>query len=121
MGEQPICIIFSYMQSSTVILIFFILNNIYSLFRVKGLFSFFECRYFFLFSSAGLPCLICVGAILLLLKLFAFLFSRKRFFGATTFSPRFCVLNKNFATTGVRTQEDYFSFYLMSNALTIRP
>ena len=78
-------------------------------------------HYSFLFSSVGLLCFICVGTILLLLKLFAFKFSRKRFFRATTFCPRLFVLKKCFATTGVRTQEDYCPLVLKSNALTTRP
>ena len=78
-------------------------------------------HYLFLFSSVGLLCFFCIGTILLLLNLFAFIFSRKPFFRATTFSARFCVLNKSFATTGVRTQEDYCPLDLKSNALTTRP
>ena len=102
-GSKPFVSFFWNIQISTVIFTFFFLNNIY------------------FFSSAGLPCFICVGTILLLLKLFAFIFSRKRFLRATTFSPRFFLLNKSSATTGIGTQEDCCPLDLQSNGLTTRP
>ena len=102
-GSNPFVSFFCICKASTVIFTLFLLNITYSFFERRS--PLFHLRWH---DS-------------LLLNLFAFIFSRNRLFWASTFSPWFCVLNKSFFTTGVRTQEDYCPLDLKSIALTTRP